>query len=224
MGLANKIAAKRATTICTTFAETAKKYGGILTGSPASEKLIFSSGSTAIKKYNLDKTRKTILITGGSLGASPINNAVLNILPSLTSKYNVLHLTGKGKKLNFTHPYYHQEEFTDDIGSLMKASDIIISRAGSNTIFEIALINKPMLLIPLSKKASRGDQIENAEYFKSLGIANVLYEEDLLSIEQAIEKTLKEANRLKLNLQKLNITNGTPNLVREILKAAKKDS
>lgn len=224
MGLANKIAAKRATTICTTFNQTAKQYNGITTGSPANENLIFADKTWAIKKYNLSPNKKTILITGGSLGATPINNAILKILPSLVNKYNIIHLTGKGKKINFNHPYYHQEEFTDNIGSIIKASDIVISRAGSNTIFELALLCKPMLLIPLSKKASRGDQIENAEYFKKLGIANVLYEEQLEKLELYIEETLKNSNTLKQNIQKLNISNGTQNLLTEIIKAAKKDS
>lgn len=222
MGLANKIAAKRATTICTTFPETAKKYNGIFTGSPASDKLLSASPINAINKYSLNNDRKTITITGGSLGATSLNNAVLNILPRLVLKYNIVHLTGKGKRINFENPYYHQEEFSDNIGEIFKASDIIISRAGSNTIFELAMLTKPMLLIPLPLKSSRGDQIENANYFKSLGIANVLYEENFKQLYDAIETTIKDIPRLKHNLVKINFKNGTPLLLREIKKSNKK--
>lgn len=223
MGLANKISSKHATTICTTFPETAKKHkNGIWTGSPISDSLIFASSNQVKNKYNLNPNLKTILITGGSLGATSINNAILNILPSLVQKYNIIHLTGKGKKLNFSHRNYHQEEFSNDIGSLFKASDLVISRAGSNTIFELALLKKPMLLIPLSKKASRGDQIENANYFKSLKIANVLEEEKLINLEQVIDNTIKEISNLKENLNKVNFINGKNNLLNEIYKATKR--
>lgn len=223
MGLANKVSSKRATTICTTFPETAKTTKNhVWTGSPVSNKILFANGVDAIKKYNLNPNLKTITITGGSLGASPINNAVLKILPTLAPNYNIIHLTGKGKRLNFSHPNYHQEEFSDNIGAIFKASDLVISRAGSNTIFELALLNKPMLLIPLSKKASRGDQIENANYFNKLGIADVLLEENLNELNAAIQKSIKNLQVLKTNLKKVNFTNGKNNLLNEIYKAAKR--
>lgn len=220
MGLANKICSRHATTVCTTFPETAKKFtNGVFTGSPVSSSLLFADKSLAYKKYNLNPRLKTITITGGSLGATPINNAVFSILPKLVNKFNIIHLTGKGKKIPFSHPNYHQEEFSDNIGAIFKASDLVISRAGSNTIFELALLKVPMLLIPLSKKASRGDQIENAQYFKSLHIAEVLEEENLNNLLATINATITKVPDLKSNLIKLNFVNGLDKLLKEIYRA-----
>jgi len=223
MGLANKIASKRATTICTTFPETAKRFkNGISTGSPISTQLLCADKTVAIKKYSLNPKLKTICITGGSLGSLALNDAVHRILPILAEKYNIIHLTGKGKRVKFSHPNYHQEEFTSDIGSVFKASDLVISRAGSNTIFELATLKIPMLLVPLSKKSSRGDQIENANYFKKLGLAEVIEEENLKNLQSVLEKTLSSIPKLKSALEKQNFSNGLPLLLDEIIKATKR--
>ena len=219
MGLANKIASKRATTICTTFPETAKHFkNGVSTGSPISTHLLCADKSLAIKKYSLKPNLKTICITGGSLGSVTLNDAIHRILPTLSEKYNIIHITGKGKRIQYTHPNYHQEEFTSDIGSIFKVSDLVISRAGSNTIFELATLKIPMLLVPLSKKSSRGDQIENARYFKLLGIAEVIEEENLKNLQSVLEKTLTSLPRIKTALEKQNLSNGLPLLLDEIVK------
>lgn len=223
MGLANKICSKHALAVCTTFPETAKHLkNGVFTGSPVSSDLIFAEKQKAIQKYNLNPKLKTITITGGSLGSSTINSAIEKILPKLVYSYNIIHLTGKGKQINFSHPNYHQEEFSDMVGSIFKASDLVISRAGSNTIFELALLKTPMLLIPLSESASRGDQIENAKYFEDLGIAELLKEENLDSLELKIKSTINKLPNLKTNLLHLNFKNGLEKLMNEISKATSK--
>lgn len=224
LGLANKIAAKYATTVCTTFPETAKKtVNGMYTGSPINPKLFLGDANRVKEKYKLHPSLKTITITGGSLGSAPINDALVEILPYLTLKYNVIHLTGKGKKVNFKHTNYHQLEFSDDIGSIFKASDLVISRAGSNTIFELATLKTPMLLIPLPKSASRGDQIDNANYFKSLGIANVIEQENLnSSFKDAVEKTIENLYKYKKELNKLSFPDGKSRIINEIYKAVEK--
>ena len=224
MGLANKIASKRATTVCTTFPETAKKcINGVYTGSPLNPKIFLGDGEKLKKQLKLHPSLPTILITGGSLGSSEINKQIEKILPELTKKYNVIHLTGKNKRVKFKHLNYYQFEFTDDIGSYMKASDLIISRAGSNTIFEIASLKKPMLLIPLPKSASRGDQIENAEYFKKLKIAEVINQEDLEDgLLNKIDECFKNIQIMKNELNKTTILNGKENILNEIYKASNK--
>lgn len=220
LGLANKISAKRATTVCTTFADTAKKtINGIHTGSPINPKLLNADASRIREKYKLYPNLKTICITGGSLGASAINDAIKKILPHLCLKYNVLHLTGRGKKVNFKHANYHQVEFTDDIGSFFKASDLIISRAGSNTIFEIASLKKPMILIPLPKSASRGDQIDNAKYFSSLGIAKMIDQEDLEGLKIEIDNSISNLNKYAKIYARLSFPDGKYKILNEIYKA-----
>lgn len=221
MGLANKLCAKKATTVCSTFLETTKNLpNGVCTFSPVNPKLLVADKINAIKLFNLNPKLKTISITGGSLGSVAINNAVFNILPELVKNYNIIHITGKNKRINFSHQNYHQIEFSDDIGSIFKASDLVISRAGSNTIFELAVLKIPMLLVPLSKRASRGDQIENANYFNGLGIADVLKEEELSSLLPAIQSALQKSSQTKVNLAKHNFTSGLNLLLNEILKAS----
>lgn len=223
MGLANSICAKKASAVCTTFQATSKKLkNGIWTGSPVSNKLLSADKSWAVFNYKLNPKLKTITITGGSLGSVAINSAIEKILPELVKNYNIIHLTGKGKRVDFSHSNYHQVEFSNNIGSIFKASDLVISRAGSNTIFELALLKIPMLLIPLSKKASRGDQIENADYFKTLKIANVIQEEELSKLDVAIENSIKQIPEIKTALIKQNFTNGLYPLLNEILKAEKR--
>ena len=79
-----------------------------------------------------------------------------------------------------------------------------------------------MILVPLSKKSSRGDQIENANYFKKLGIAEVINEENLDSLEQTLDKVVKNLNNFKFALNKQHFKNGLDDLIKEILKAEKR--
>ena len=159
LGLANKISKKYATCICTSFEKTAKQVGkkGVFTGSPT---------NTTTKQVDIKTTKPVLLITGGSLGALAINKAVWPIAESLSKKFYVIHQVGKGKtnkKICFAD--YHQIEFAINMQEIINRADLVVSRAGSNTIFELALAQKPMLLVPLPKGASRGDQVDNAKYF-----------------------------------------------------------
>ena len=93
-----------------------------------------------------------------------------------------IHLCGKGNVDSSTLDYqgYKQFEYvTDELPHLLAASNLAVSRAGSNAIFELLALRIPMLLIPLSAAQSRGDQLLNAEFFKSIGTARVLQEEEL---------------------------------------------
>lgn len=218
IGLANKIIARKSKYLCCSFKETAINYGknAIHTGSPIRSK-IFSGDKNKIKEISkFDKTKPIIMITGGSLGAQSINKFIWNNINSLTEKYSIIHLVGKNKINNSIHNSnnYIQIDFTDSIENYFDLSDIVITRAGSNTIFELLSIYKPMLLIPLSKKASRGDQILNAENFHKNGFAEYILEEELslnLFINK-IDSTLKNKLKYINNMKKNNIGNGTDNI------------
>ncbi len=101
----------------------------------------------------------------------------------------MIHLCGKGKiDESINQPGYVQYEYiSDELKDLFSITDVIVSRAGSNSIFEFLALNIPMLLIPLSRQQSRGDQILNAESFKKQGYAEVIEEEDLTR-EHLIQK------------------------------------
>ncbi|TFB22152.1 undecaprenyldiphospho-muramoylpentapeptide beta-N-acetylglucosaminyltransferase [Filobacillus milosensis] len=191
-GLANKIATKFSRHVLTTFQETiqhlpsdkAKHIGAIIR-----EELFKGDKERAYQFTGLQKDKPIILVMGGSAGAQKINDAVRNSLPVLLKDYQVIHLCGKGKleESKVQDGYVQYEYVSDELKDLFAITDVVVSRAGSNAIFEFLALNIPMLLIPLSKQSSRGDQILNANSFKKQGYAEVLEEEELTR-EQLISK------------------------------------
>ena len=214
IGLANRLSKSKCNCICTTFEETSKHLGkkGIYTGSP----IIICNEQTVKPK----SSKPVLLITGGSLGAKFINNIVWKCIHELCKKFYVIHQVGKGNiNSNINLPDYKQVEFVDNMSTLIKQADIVVSRAGSNTIFEIATYKKPMLLIPLPKGVSRGDQIDNANYFKKLGYAKVLFQEDIspeIFIKNICE-LFKDKQTYINNLYNANIPNGCTKILNLIL-------
>jgi UDP-N-acetylglucosamine--N-acetylmuramyl-(pentapeptide) pyrophosphoryl-undecaprenol N-acetylglucosamine transferase len=190
LGLANKLIGKKAKYICCSFKSTADKIkkNAVFTGSPIRKKIL-NGNKTKTKEYiDISKNKPTILIVGGSQGAKAINNIIWKNIDKLTNKYNIIHIVGNNninKQIKIKD--YFQIEFANNIEDYFDLSDIVISRAGSNTIFELLAINKPMILIPLPKTSqSRGDQVDNAIYFKNNNYANVIFQENL-TIELLLE-------------------------------------
>ena len=114
---------------------------------------------------------------------------------------------------------YKQIDFTSEMGTILSCADVVVSRAGSNTIFELAVMKKPMLLIPLPKGNSRGDQVDNAIYFNQMGYANFVTEEQLEDspLLPYILSTLKDAPQLTATLNKANIQPGNKTLLKIII-------
>ena len=203
-GLANKIATKFATKVCVTFDETMKHFPKervLFTGSPIREELF--SGDKVVGKAILGfhEQKPILTIMGGSLGARKINQYVRENLEVLTKSFQIVHLCGKGnvdESFTDVKGYKQYEYISTELPHVLAASDYIISRAGANSIFEFLALKKPMLLIPLSRNASRGDQILNANSFKKKGYAEVIMEEDLTK-----ETFLKSVQTLQSNKEKL---------------------
>ena len=215
MGLANKITSRFATKTLTSFSATP---GGVCTGNPVRSEIYAGSKERALKKYPLRPDKKIVLICGGSQGADAINKAVYNALPELTDKYNVLHVSGKNGDFSVQNTdSYRQIEYASDFPDLLAAADMVVGRAGANTLFETASVGKPILCIPLPKGISRGDQLLNAEEFRKNGHADVLPQEDLFteSLLYKIETTLK----MKPGV--LNSAETCEKIVREILSVIK---
>lgn len=163
LGLANKIAYRLGGTILTGFSETAGlRNDFICSGYPLRKNMLYGDKEKIVKKYELDSRKKTVLILGGSLGASAINAVIKEALPTLLTEYNVLHITGKNKNNIPDIKGYNAVEFTAEIQDFYAAADVVVSRAGAGAVFEISLLKKAAVFIPLPKTASRGDQIQNA--------------------------------------------------------------
>lgn len=184
-GLANKIALPFASHIFTIFEETLQhlpKEKSTCTGSIIRQELFNGDKEKGLAICGFNSNKPVLLVMGGSLGSVVLNDALRHNLPELLQTFQIIHLCGKG---NVDHaldamPGYKQFEYvTTELPDLLHASDYIVSRAGSNSIFEFLALHKPMLLIPLSAQKSRGDQILNANLFKKQGFAEVLEEEAL---------------------------------------------
>ena len=181
-GLANKIAEPFSKVICCNFEEAANSFGkkGVHTGSPIRKDLFSGDKKKAQEFLGFKNNKPIIFVTGGSLGSLYINKVVRQNLDKLLDKYNIVHQCGKGKidETISREGYKQYEIISDNLNDIFAATDIVISRAGANIIFELLALKKPSLLIPLSKKASRGDQILNAKSFEKKNYAIVLLEED----------------------------------------------
>lgn len=223
LGLANKLIKNKCKYICTSFSSTSEGLkNGIFTGSPIRKEIFCGNKSKIFQKYDFDSTKKNILFMGGSLGSQTVNNVVFDSIEKLLKKYNVLHIVGKGNiNKNIKIPHYVQLEFLNHIEDAFDFADIVITRGGANALFELLVLKKPMLIIPLGLKESRGDQILNANYFESQGFGNVLSEDKLTSqtLLDEIEKTFSKADIYKKNMENAN-TNGTKKIVDLIKKNA----
>ena len=184
-GLANKLALPFATRICHAFAETAQhlpKNKAVHTGIPVRSELHLGNPQKGRDLCGFTTDKPTLLIIGGSQGSQVINTAVRNALPDLLKTIQICHLCGRGNldpSLNNTQGYTQFEYVSEDLPHLFSAADFVVSRAGATTLFELLCLRKPTLLIPLSARASRGDQILNAKSFQNAGYSLVLNEEDL---------------------------------------------
>lgn len=191
-GLANKLAFPSASKICCNFPETLTHLPegkAIVSGSPIRSELLTGSRQKAYTYTGFTSGKPVILIIGGSLGSQVINEAVRRLLPKLLPAYQFIHLCGKGNldpTLHHLDGYVQYEYVTDELADLFAAADLVISRAGANAICELQALCKPNILIPLSKAASRGDQILNARSFQKQGFSYVIEEENLT--EQALSE------------------------------------
>lgn len=203
-GLANKIALPFASHVFTVFKETMQHLPSdktTCTGSIIRQQLFEGDKERALKLCGFEPTKKVLLVMGGSLGSVILNNALRENLQQLLTMFNIVHLCGKGNiddSLQHIEGYCQFEYVTDELSDLLFLSDLVVSRAGSNSIFEFLALRKPMLLIPLSAAKSRGDQILNANLFKKQGFAHVLEEEMLTkkTFMKSIEALIKDQEEI----------------------------
>lgn len=182
-GLANKISIPFASKICVSFPETLKYLPqAIYTGLPIRPEILNGNPESGRAFCGFNNDLPVLLVIGGSTGSGKINAAIRAILEQLTTTYQIVHVCGKGNlDVSFKdYQNYRQFEYlTTELFDVLAMSDLVVSRAGANSVFELLATKKPNLLIPLSKVASRGDQILNAQSFAQLGYSAVLAEEDL---------------------------------------------
>ena len=203
-GLANKLALPFATHIFTVFEQTLNyvpKVKATCSGAIIRPELFEGDKEQGLKIVGFTGKKPVLIVMGGSQGSKVLNDALRDDIEAITQTFDVIHLCGKGNlepSLENVNGYKQYEYVTEELTHLLAAADFAVSRAGSNAIFELLALRKPMLLIPLSAAQSRGDQILNADYFKSLGLARVLIEEEVSTQPLSVELTLFKNDEQKL--------------------------
>ena len=186
-GLATKINSKFAKKILLSFESTTSFFAGpikeklVVTGNPV--RPVFYNASAEKGKtfigYDSNITKKPILfVMGGSLGAVQINSLVKENLEWIKERFFIVHQTGKqwaDELLPLKDDDYHPYPFIyNEMPDVMAAADVVLSRSGSNSLWECAVSKKPLILIPFSGSGTRGDQVENAAFFEKFNAALVL--------------------------------------------------
>ena len=245
-GLSNRISGFFAKKVFLAF-ESAKKYFNrkktIIVGQPLDidvikEKMIFED----YQRFGLDPHRKIIVILGGSQGSKFLNDLIVKALPQLLDLGQVVHQTGekhyqdvyfyaKGvlleknpQKLKDYHPFPFLNH--KDLIILMQLADLVISRAGSGTIFELASLGKPSILIPIEEKVAGKHQVMNARIYDYIGACKVLEEENakphlLISLVEEVLNNKELNNKMREAALKFAKVDASLKIAEEIINFVK---
>ncbi|OWA34892.1 undecaprenyldiphospho-muramoylpentapeptide beta-N-acetylglucosaminyltransferase [Saccharibacillus sp. O16] len=192
-GLANRLALPFAKALCTTFPETAssvKAGKAVQIGSVVRPELKSGDAARGLELLGFNGVKPVLLAAGGSLGSRALNANLRRNLDALLKRFDVVHLCGRGgldPQLEGLAGYRQFEYVNDRMADILAAANLVFSRAGSNAIFEYLALGKPMLLCPLGRNQSRGDQILNADSFVRAGYA-LSIDEDNWSDERFIAR------------------------------------
>lgn len=216
-GLATRINSKFASKVLLSYEETKEFFSNgtspkfVVTGNPVRPAFYQADarlgleflGVTAAQK----KAKPILLVMGGSLGAAQINELVWKNLSWLCERFIVVHQTGQKNAALLPSDLteeekaaYHPYTFIyKEMPSVIACADIVLSRAGANSIWECASLKKPMVLVPLEGAGTRGDQVDNAEYFERRGAAIVLTKSAMTetSVQSALSSMASAADRKK---------------------------
>ena len=223
-GLANKLSMSGAKKICCNFPETMRLLPAdkaVLTGTPIREELGLGDKEVGKELCGFEDDKPVLMVIGGSLGAQSVNETVRYALPRLLPYFNVVHICGKEKmdNLKLTVPGYKQFEYVkNELKDIFAMADIVVSRAGANSICELLALKKPNILIPLSTKSSRGDQMLNARSFEQQGFSLVIDNDDLDEdiLVETIEDLYKNREKFIENMNKSNLHSATNTIVKLI--------
>lgn len=216
LGLANKISAKFADVFLAAYPchKRAKVVGAIVR-----EEMLHGNREKGLMTMGFDGSKPILLVTGGSLGAMALNDAVM-ANRSLADRFDIFVITGKNKQIDCD--FVCQTEFVTNMNDLLAASSVCLTRSGSNTLAELTLAQVPFVTVPLTKQ-SRGEQVKNAQWFVSRGCGLQLSEEKLnaqlihcVNIAYDNRVTITAKQRAQRDLY------GTDKTVDEILKFKRK--
>ena len=208
----------------------------LFTGNPVRDFISDGNKEDAMGKFVLNENSPVVLILGGSEGAEEINELVLEILPQLLKKYQIIHQCGVGnyeivkakiEKMNIYNldNYHIFAFFKKRIANAYAAADLIVSRAGANTVSEIMAAGKPSVLIPLASAVS-DKQKRNAFNYSESGAAVLLGEKNLkphllLNIINEIFENRLKVMEMKRAARQMKQPLAAQKIAEEIMKIAK---
>jgi UDP-N-acetylglucosamine--N-acetylmuramyl-(pentapeptide) pyrophosphoryl-undecaprenol N-acetylglucosamine transferase len=144
-------------------------------GNPVREGLFSGTKATFTQQFPQAQGKQVLLVLGGSLGAQDLNDLVIPLLDRLKDFY-LIHQTGQNPHPPESGHYFPRPFFYEELADILNGADIVISRAGAGSLWELAGLKKKMILVPLVK-GSRGDQILNAKRLENHKTVRVLLEE-----------------------------------------------
>jgi UDP-N-acetylglucosamine--N-acetylmuramyl-(pentapeptide) pyrophosphoryl-undecaprenol N-acetylglucosamine transferase len=233
-GITNKLLAKKAQKIYTAYDGLDRFFNPdkiVKTGNPIRKDFYDMSGdkTEALKHFDLKPGYKTILSLGGSLGARPINDAIADILNQIRqNNYQLIWQTGQNdyqKYKNLADDKIKIVPFISDMKQAYSAADVIISRAGAGTISELAVVGKPVILVP-SPYVAEDHQTKNAQALAKQKAAILLPEKkikaELWPILNDLLNREEKAQELSQNIKKMALPNATEQIVNDIFKTINK--
>lgn len=183
-GLATKINLRFSRRVCVAYPESLRFYPkgkAVLTGNPVRTEIFKGSAAEGLRLlgFTAGDPRPVLFIQGGSLGARQINELVDASFPVLSESFRIVHQRGKGEwsRADQAGSYLSQPSFASEYPHILAAADLVLSRAGAGSLWEMGVLAKPGVLIPLDG-GSRGDQLRNAELCARHGACLVFRPED----------------------------------------------
>ena len=221
-GLANRLSFPFVDKICVTFAPAQAHFKNParveVTGTPIRQQLLNGDRQAGLALCGFREDKPCLLVMGGGQGAQKLNQVLRESLGLLTRDYQVIHLCGKGKMdRQISNPEYIQFEYANEtLPDLFAAASLIVSRAGANSLYEILALQKPHVLVPLSIKVSRGDQVQNARYFEKQGVSRIVDDEALTvaTLMEAVTEVSGQQNEIVAKIKSLDVQSATGKIIR----------
>ncbi|MBI2600916.1 UDP-N-acetylglucosamine--N-acetylmuramyl-(pentapeptide) pyrophosphoryl-undecaprenol N-acetylglucosamine transferase [Candidatus Daviesbacteria bacterium] len=211
-GLANKISAIFADKIAYSFSVKKFSKKEVLTGNPLRGEIInykdviLTEGFEKIIYFARNKKLPLVLVTGGNQGSHTLNVLIEKSLEELLKTCCIIHQTGDSNFKDYDRLRFYQTDrylpvkfIGNGIGKLIKYSDLVVSRAGANTLIELSFFEKPAIVIPLPY-LYQDEQNKNADYFEKLGLVQKIPQKDLNNADSLVKK-IKECLK---DLESLN--------------------
>jgi len=232
-GVTNRLLAKKASKICVAYEGMERFFAKekiLITGNPVRKDLLSDiKREEAIRFWNFDINKKTILVIGGSLGARSINNGIIETIGQLPVDTQMIWQTGKfyidEMKAKLPADLSDRVLVTDFISRMdmaFAAADLVVSRAGASSISELAILGKPSVFVP-SPNVSEDHQAKNAMALVRKEAAVLVKDDDVNKVIEEASKLLndeKKLNHLSVNIKQFAKPDAASDIGKEVIKLA----